>query len=68
MGAEQEWSLTQKTRGNRGRFVTELGPPNWYAITGPDGNELSDRWEDALLLKQHVRRIWERLGSTQSAP
>ena len=49
-------------------FVTELGPPNWYAITGPDGNELSDRWEDALLLKQHVRRIWERLESTRRGP
>ena len=45
-------------------FVTELGPPNWYAITGHDGSELSDRWEEALLLKQHVIRIWERLESS----
>jgi len=42
-------------------FVTELGPPNWYAITGPDGNELSDRWEEAMLLKRHVTGIWEQL-------
>ena len=49
-------------------FVTELGPPDWYAITGADGNELSDRWEEALLLKQHVRRIWERLADTATAP
>lgn len=49
-------------------FVTELGPPDWYAITGADGNELSDRWEEALLLKQHVRRIWERLADTAPAP
>lgn len=49
-------------------FVTELGPPNWYAITGPDGNELSDRWEEALLLKQHVCRIWERLVNLESPP
>jgi hypothetical protein len=42
-------------------FVTELGPPMWYAITGADGNELSDRWEEALMLKQLVGEIWERL-------
>jgi hypothetical protein len=42
-------------------FVTELGPPIWYAITGPDAKELSDRWAEALLLKQCVNQIWERL-------
>ncbi|MCW2952400.1 MAG: hypothetical protein JWQ48_1570 [Conexibacter sp.] len=41
-------------------FVTELGPP-WYAITGPDGTELSDRWEESLLLKREVESIWARL-------
>jgi hypothetical protein len=41
-------------------FVTELGPP-WYAITGADGRELSDRWEEALILKDHVREIWARV-------
>src|SRR5207253_10432603 len=40
-------------------FVTELGPP-WYAITGPDGNEPSDRREEAHAMKQGVREIWER--------
>lgn len=44
-------------------FVTELGPPFWYAITGADGKELSDRWEEALLLKVHAREIWSRLDS-----
>jgi hypothetical protein len=47
-------------------FVTELGPP-WYAITGPDGKELSDRWDDALALQRHVRGIWERLESAVAA-
>ena len=42
-------------------FVTELLPANWYAITGSDGLELSDRWEEALLLLQLVREIWDRL-------
>lgn len=47
-------------------FVTELGPPMWYAITGPDGKEMSDRWEEALLLKRHVEEIWTRLeGETR---
>jgi sugar phosphate isomerase/epimerase len=42
-------------------FVTELGPPMWYAITGPDGEELSDRWDEALQLKHLVREVWSRL-------
>jgi hypothetical protein len=41
-------------------FVTELGPPS-YAITGPDGKELSDRWEEALQMKDMVRALWNRL-------
>jgi hypothetical protein len=38
-------------------FVCELGPKP-YAILGPDGNELSDRWNDALILREHVRQLW----------
>jgi hypothetical protein len=41
-------------------FVTELGPP-FYAMTGPDGNELSDRWEEAIQMKNLVQELWERL-------
>ncbi len=32
-------------------FTPELGPPEWYAMTGPDGLEMSDRWEEAVQLK-----------------
>jgi hypothetical protein len=41
-------------------FVTELGPP-WYSITGADGEELADRWQEARLLQRHVRDLWARL-------
>jgi hypothetical protein len=41
-------------------FLCELGPRD-YAITGPDGYELSDRWEEALRLAEHVRAIWAKL-------
>jgi len=42
-------------------FVCELGPPE-YAMTGPDGREMSNRWEEAQLIKAWVREIWDELG------
>jgi hypothetical protein len=41
-------------------FLCELGPPE-YAITGADGYELSDRWEEALMIKERVEGIWDAL-------
>lgn len=41
-------------------FQTELGPPE-YAMTGPDGQEMSDRWSEAQTLKGWVKDLWDRL-------
>ena len=42
-------------------FLCELGPPE-YAMTGQDGREMSNRWEEALQIKCWVREIWDGLG------
>lgn len=43
-------------------FLCELGPPE-YAITDAEGYEMSDRWEDALMIRRRVEDIWARLES-----
>lgn len=47
-------------------FLCELGPAP-YAITGPDGRELSDRWQDALAMKEMVRALWQRIANEKTA-
>jgi len=43
-------------------FLCELGPPE-YAMTGADGRELSNRWDEALAIKGMVEGIWARLDA-----
>jgi hypothetical protein len=56
--------LKEAQQGHVLPFVTELGPPD-YAITNPtylSGNhvEISDRWEQALVLKKLGEEAWKR--------
>lgn len=43
-------------------FVVELGPP-MYAIQGANGEELSDRWEETIMIKDRVQQIWATLDA-----
>jgi hypothetical protein len=43
-------------------FLCELGPPP-YAITDGQRRELSDRWQEALTIRQWVTDIWAELDN-----
>ena len=43
-------------------FMCELGPPP-YAITAPDGRELTDRWVEAQRMREIVLGIWDEVSS-----
>jgi hypothetical protein len=43
-------------------FLCELGPPP-YAITDGERRELSDRWDEALIIRDWVTGIWRELES-----
>lgn len=45
-------------------FLCELGPPP-YAITDGERSELSDRWEEALTIRQWVKKIWGELEAEE---
>jgi len=72
VGIFKSW-WTQGMRGWRKRnaddatlvFLCELGPPP-YAITDGEQNELSDRWEESLQIREWVRTIWAELEAEES--
>lgn len=41
-------------------FLCELGPPE-YAMTDAEGRELSDRWEEGLILRRTAMRLWDEV-------
>ena len=43
-------------------FLCELGPPE-YAMTDARGEEMSDRWTEALQIKAWIEEIWADLES-----
>ena len=51
-----------RTRNDKGDciFLCELGPPE-YAMTGPDGREMSSRWDEALTIRRWVMEMWDEM-------
>lgn len=47
-------------------FLCELGPRD-YAITDANGEELSDRWEEALLLARWAKEDWHHAAALRVA-
>jgi hypothetical protein len=43
-------------------FASELGPPA-YAIVDPSGKEISDRWEQSLVMKSLAEQAWAKAAS-----
>jgi sugar phosphate isomerase/epimerase len=60
--------LKQAQPGDVLPFVTELGPPGYYAITRRDNAgreiEISDRWQQALLFKRIAEAQWKSVLSS----
>jgi hypothetical protein len=47
-------------------FLCELGPPP-YAITDAEQRELSDRWTEALTIRQWAKDIWAELEAEEKS-
>jgi len=41
-------------------FTCETRPEVPCAITGPDGNDTTDRWREALMMKEKVEQLWAK--------
>ena len=58
----EQWHKRQ-TQSSTARFLCELGPPPSYAITDANQLELSDRWQEALIIKMWIEEIWQEIES-----
>lgn len=58
----EDWLGRKQVAGSLS-FTCELGPPP-YAITDRFGRDITDRWEESLLMKDLARQLWS--GCTQS--
>lgn len=56
----EDWLARPQSAGSSLSFTCELGPPP-YAITGAGGLEISDRWAEALRLKELLTAIGAEL-------
>ena len=45
-------------------FLCELGPPE-YAMTDHNGVEMSNRWEEALIIKGWIEDMWSELNASR---
>ena len=52
--------LKQARAGDALTFMCELGPPP-YAITAPDGRELTNRWDEAQRMRDIARGLWREV-------
>lgn len=57
----QNW-LERANENDTLSFTCELGTRP-YAITGADGHDINDRWQDSLRLKQMAEEIWQEVSS-----
>ena len=55
----EAWSLRNSEKAIL-RFLVELGPPP-YALTDAMQRELSDRWDEGILIRQWIRAIWSEM-------
>jgi len=60
----QSW-LARNTDGDC-VFLCELGPPE-YAMTDRNGKEMSNRWEEALIIKGWIEAMWADLTAASKS-
>jgi hypothetical protein len=60
----KDWLKRDRVSGSLS-FTCELGPPP-YAITDRTGRDITDRWQESLMLKDLARRIWAQCANVSS--